>query len=79
MCSFTQSCLTLCDLMDGRPARLLYPWNFPGKNTGASCHFLLQSNEYIHIYTIFKIVQVNVVYSSVCMIHFIVFLIKINN
>ena len=22
--------------------RLLYPWNFPGKNTGVSCHFLLQ-------------------------------------
>ena len=23
------------------PARLLYPWNFPGKNTGVGCHFLL--------------------------------------
>ena len=23
------------------PARLHYPWNFPGKNTGAGCHFLL--------------------------------------
>ena len=22
--------------------RLLYPWNFPGKNTGVGCHFLLQ-------------------------------------
>ena len=22
--------------------RLLYPWNFPGKDTGVSCHFLLQ-------------------------------------
>ena len=22
--------------------RLLCPWNFPGKNTGAGCHFLLQ-------------------------------------
>ena len=21
---------------------LLYPWNFPGKNTGVGCHFLLQ-------------------------------------
>ena len=28
--------------MDYSPARLLCPWNFPGKNTGASCHFLLQ-------------------------------------
>ena len=24
------------------PARLLCQWNFPGKNTGACCHFLLQ-------------------------------------
>ena len=24
------------------PARLLYPWNSPGKNTGVSCRFLLQ-------------------------------------
>ena len=22
--------------------RLLCPWNFPGQNTGVSCHFLLQ-------------------------------------
>ena len=25
-----------------QPFRLLCPWNFPGKNTGVSCHFLLQ-------------------------------------
>ena len=25
-----------------QPARLLSPWSFPGKNTGAGCHFLLQ-------------------------------------
>ena len=24
------------------PARLHCPWDFPGKNTGVSCHFLLQ-------------------------------------
>ena len=24
------------------PARLLCPWNFPGKSTGVGCHFLLQ-------------------------------------
>ena len=24
------------------PTRLLCPWNFPGKNTGVGCHFLLQ-------------------------------------
>ena len=26
----------------GWPARLLCPWDFPGKNTGVGCHFLLQ-------------------------------------
>ena len=25
-----------------KPARLLCPWDFPGKNTGICCHFLLQ-------------------------------------
>ena len=25
-----------------KPARLLCPWNFPGKNTGVVCHFILQ-------------------------------------
>ena len=25
-----------------QPARLLCPWDFPGKNTGVGCHFLLQ-------------------------------------
>ena len=35
----SQSCPTLWDL---QPAWLLCPWNFPGKNTGAGCHFLLQ-------------------------------------
>ena len=29
----TQSCPTLCDSMDCKPARLLCPWNSPGKNT----------------------------------------------
>ena len=24
------------------PTRLLYPWDFPGKNTGVGCHSLLQ-------------------------------------
>ena len=28
-----QSCLTLCDHME--PSRLLYPWDFLGKNTGS--------------------------------------------
>ena len=25
-----------------KPTRLLHPWDFPGKNTGVGCHFLLQ-------------------------------------
>ena len=25
-----------------QPVRFLCPWNFPGKNTGVGCHFLLQ-------------------------------------
>ena len=37
-----KSCPTLL-LPDGLwPARLLCPQDFPGKNTGVSCHFLLQ-------------------------------------
>ena len=28
--------------MDYSPARLLCPWNFPGKDIGVGCHFLLQ-------------------------------------
>ena len=28
--------------MDCSPVRLLRPWDFPGKNTGMGCHFLLQ-------------------------------------
>ena len=37
VCSAAQSCTTFCD-----STFLLYPWNSPGKNTGVSCHFLLQ-------------------------------------
>ena len=37
-----KSCLTLCAPVDCSPPRLLYPWGFPGKNTGMGCHFLLQ-------------------------------------
>ena len=43
-----QSCPTLCDPMDPlqchglQTARLLYPWNSPGKNNGLDSHSLLQ-------------------------------------
>ena len=40
-CSVAKSCLTLCDPMD-QLARFLCPWDFPGKNSGVGCHFLLQ-------------------------------------
>ena len=36
-----QSCLTLCDPIDGSPPGSR-PWYSPGKNTGVGCHFLLQ-------------------------------------
>ena len=40
VCLVVQSCLTLCDPMDCSPARLLCPWDSPGKNTGVGCHAL---------------------------------------
>ena len=39
VCVCVQSCLTAT--LWTVAARLLCPWNFPGKNTGAGCHFLL--------------------------------------
>ena len=40
---FSHSVLAaLCDPMDCSPARLLHPWDSPGKNTGGGCHALLQ-------------------------------------
>ena len=32
----------LCDSCGRWPTMFLCPWDFPGKNTGAGCHFLLQ-------------------------------------
>ena len=39
---FAKSCLTLLWSHRLQPTRLLCPWDFPGKNTGVGCHFLLQ-------------------------------------
>ena len=40
-----QSCQTLCDTTDCDPMdRLLCPWDFPGKNIGVGCSFLLQGD-----------------------------------
>ena len=40
-CSVAQWCPTL-QPYGLQSARLLCPWNVPGKNTGMGCHFLLQ-------------------------------------
>jgi len=40
--SVAQSCPTLCSPVNCSPSDSSCPWNFPGKNTGAGCHFLLQ-------------------------------------
>ena len=41
-CLVAKSCLTLLQPCGPQPARLLCPWDFPGKNTGVDFHFLLQ-------------------------------------
>ena len=48
-CSFNICCVcswsVVCDSWQPhglQPAKLLSPWDFPGKNTGVGCHFLLQ-------------------------------------
>ena len=39
------ACVYACALQPHvLPARLLWPWDFPGKNTGVAYHFLLQGN-----------------------------------
>ena len=41
--SVTSVLSTFCYLMDyHRSTRILCSWNFPGKNSGMGCHFLLQ-------------------------------------
>ena len=41
-CLAPQSYLTLLRPHRLQPARLLYPWDFPGKNTGVGFHLFLQ-------------------------------------
>ena len=38
--SYLQLFATSCHGLE--PARLLHPWDFPGKNIGVGCHFLLE-------------------------------------
>ena len=40
--TMTNACPTLCDPKGLQPARLLCPWDSPGKKTGLGCHALLQ-------------------------------------
>ena len=41
-CSVVQSLSDFLQAPGLQPVRYLYPWNFPGKNTGVGYHFLLQ-------------------------------------
>ena len=41
-CLVPQSCLTLYDTVDCSLPDSFCPWDFPGKNTGVGCYFLLQ-------------------------------------
>ena len=43
-CVVRKSRLTLLWPQELKPARLLSLWDFPGKNTGMGCHFLLWGN-----------------------------------
>ena len=45
LCLVTQSCQTLCHLMDFSPPGSSVHGDSPGKNTGAGCHALLQGIE----------------------------------
>ena len=42
VCVLVPSHVRLFQPHELQPTRLLYPWNFPGKNPGVGCHFLLQ-------------------------------------
>ena len=57
----TKSCLLFCDPHGLQPTRLLCPWDFPGKDTGVGCHFLLQGNlpkPEVHLATIWSVTQI---------------------
>ena len=44
-CPMYVSCSVMSDSLQlhiWQPARILCPWNYPGKNTAVGCHFLLQ-------------------------------------
>ena len=45
--SVARWCPTLQQPLGPEPTRLLYPWDFPGKNTGVGCHFFLHFQAYL--------------------------------
>ena len=45
-CLIAKSCPTLLRPHGQQPARLLCLWDFPGKNTGVGCHFLLSGSSW---------------------------------
>ena len=49
-CSVAQSCPTFCNPYGLWPARLLCPWDSPGKTTGVDCHFLIQGIFLTHVW-----------------------------
>ena len=48
VCLVTKPCLTILRPYGLEPTRLLCLWEFPGKNTGVGCHFLLQGIFHTH-------------------------------
>ena len=48
VCVCTQLCPPLCNLMHCSPPGFLCLWDFPGKNIGVGCHFLLQGIDSTH-------------------------------
>ena len=40
-----QLCPPLLQPRGLQPVRLLWPWDFPGKNTGVGCHFFLRQED----------------------------------
>ena len=42
LCLVAQLCSNLCNTMDCSPPGSSVHWDSPGKNTGVSCHALLQ-------------------------------------
>ena len=56
-CLVAQSCLTLLRSHGLWPARLLCPWDFPGRNPAVGCHYLLQGifpTQGSNLYLLFK-------------------------